>query len=361
MAKEGVLFEAHRAAGAAFAEVAGRRVPEHFGDPRAEYEAVRRAVGLIDLSVQGKVRFTGADRVDFLNRMLSNDVKGLPVGGGCRAFLLNPKGHVVAYLALHVLGEELLADTDRLTADAAIEMLNRYVVADDVTVEDVSDAWGLLSLQGPKAAAALGDLLGAAPPLEPLQHVERQVAGGPARIVWRSRTGEAGYDLWVPMRRLPPLWEAAMQAGSRHGLRPVGMDALEMLRIEAGEAWGPDVGGDILAMETGLEQAISFTKGCYIGQEFVVRIAHRGHVNRRLSGLVLNGARVPLAGSKVVVDDKEMGWITSAAFSPALGRPIALGYVRRECNAPGSKVMVQVGGGTEEAEVVALPFLKSVR
>ena len=135
----------------------------------------------------------------------------------------------------------------------------------------------------------------------------------------------------------------------------------EGLRLEAGLAWGGDVAGDVLAMETGLEGAISFTKGCYIGQEFVVRIAHRGHVNRRLSGLILNGEGVPHPGNKVVAGEKEMGWITSAAFSPALGRPIALGYVRRECYELGSKVAVQVGDAAVDAEIVALPFLKTVR
>ncbi len=359
MAKEGILFEAQRAAGAVFVDVAGRQVPEHFGDLRAEYGAVRAAAGLLDLSFLEKVRFSGADRVDFLNRMLSNDVKSLPAGRGCRAFLLDPKGHVVAYLALHVLADELLAETDPPMAAPTIEMLNRYVVADDVTIEEVSEAWGLLSLQGPKAPAVLGDLLGGeAPALEPLQHVERELAGGPARIAARSRTGEAGYDLWAPPDRVPALWDAAVRAGGRHGLRAVGLRALEALRIEAGEAWGQDVGGEVLALETGLEGAISFTKGCYIGQEFVIRVAHRGHVNRRLSGLVLTGDRVPAHADKVVLDGKEMGWVTSAAFSLGLGRPIALGYVRRECNAPGSKVTVMAGGAPAEAEVVALPFAR---
>lgn len=362
METHGVLFEAQRAAGATFTEVAGRQAPLHYGDPRAEYEAVRQAVGLIDLSHQGKVRFSGADRVDFLNRMLSNDVKNLPVGRGCRAFLLNSKGHVVSYHVLYARADELLAETDPAMASAMIEMLGRYVVADDVTIEDISDAWGLLSLQGPKASAALADLLGGDPPaLEPLQHAERQAAGGPVRIVSRSRTGETGYDLWAPADRLPALWEAAAKAGGRHGLRPVGVGALEVLRIEAGEARAADVGGDLLALETGLEHAISFTKGCYIGQEFVVRVAHRGHVNRRLSGLVLNGDRVPPAGSRVAAAGKEVGWITSAALSPALGRAIALGYVRREHNAPGSKVTALVGDAALDAEVVALPFQKSVR
>ncbi|HEY7678405.1 MAG TPA: glycine cleavage T C-terminal barrel domain-containing protein, partial [Candidatus Methylomirabilis sp.] len=154
------------------------------------------------------------------------------------------------------------------------------------------------------------------------------------------------------------LWEAATRAGARHGLRPVGLAALNVLRLEAGQAWGSDVAGDVLALETGLERAISFTKGCYIGQEFVVRVAHRGHVNRKLSGLVLNGDRVPPAGSRVMAGDKEMGWITSAALSPGLGRPIALGYVRRECNAPGSKVTVRAGDAALDAEVVALPFVR---
>ena len=359
MATRGELIEAQRAAGAVFIEVAGRQTPLHYGDPRGEYAAVREAVGLIDLSWQGKVRVTGADRVDFLQRMLSNDVKNLAVGRGCMAFLLDPKGHVVAYLALHALADEMLADAEPPMAFAMVEMLNHYVVADDVTLEDVSNAWGFLSLQGPRAPAVLADLLaGEAPALEPLQHAEREVAGATVRIVSRSRTGETGYDLWAPMDRLPALWEAAVKVGGRDGLRPVGLAALEVLRIEAGEARAADVGGDVLALETGLEHAISFTKGCYIGQEFVVRVAHRGHVNRRLSGLVLNGDRVPPAGSKVMAGDKEMGWITCAALSPGLGRPIALGYVRRECNAPGSKVTVQAGDGALDAEVVALPFMR---
>lgn len=357
------LLEAHRAAGAVMIDVAGRRAPEHFGDPRAEYAAVRQAAGLMDLSHLGKVRILGGDARDFLNRMLSNEVKGLAAGRGCKAFLLNPKGHVVAYLVLYALEDAFLAEADPESASAAIQMLERYIIAADVTLEDVTEAWALLSLQGPAAPAVLADLVGAEPPaLEPLQHAQQKVAGMPIRIASHSRTGETGFDLWAPAGQAATLWAAAAKAGGRHGLRPVGLSALNVLRLEAGQAWGGDVAGEVLAMETGLEgEAISFSKGCYIGQEFVVRVAHRGHVNRKLSGLVLNGDRVPRPGDKVVQDGKEMGWITSAALSPALGRPIALGYVRRECNEPGSKVAVQAAGALLEAEMVALPFVKGVR
>lgn len=359
MPKAGPLIQAHRAAGVAIAEAAGWLTVDHFGDPRAEYEAVRTAVGLLDLSHHGKVRITGADAQDFLNRMLTNDVKGLAAGRGCTAFLLNPKGHVVAYLVLHALAEGFLAEADPAMATSMRAMLERYVIADDVTLEDVGDAWGLLSLQGPQAPAVLGDLLGAgAPALEPLHHKEGEVGGVPVRTVSHSRAGEPGFDLWVPADRAAAVWEAVSGAGRPRGLRPVGLQALEVLRLEAGQAWASDVGGDMLALETGLEGAINFTKGCYIGQEFVVRVAHRGHVNRRLSGLVLSGEGVPARGAKVLSGGKEMGWVTSAAFSPALGRPIALGYVRRERNDPGSKVSVQVDGDAVEAEVVALPFVR---
>jgi glycine cleavage system T protein len=358
MAQHGLLVEGHRAAGAAFVDVACRQVAEHFGDPGAEYEAVRKGAGLIDLSHQGKVRISGADRQDFLNRMLTNDIKALAPGRGCQTFLLNAKGHVVAYLTLLALADAFLAEVDPAAAAAMVEMLGHYIVADDVILEDISEAWGLLSLQGPAAPAVLQALLGGrAPSLEPFQHAEAQVGRAPVRVVFHSRTGEKGYDLWVAADRAAAPWDAAMRAGARHGLRPVGLAALNVLRLEAGQAWGSDVAGDVLAMETGLEGVISFSKGCYIGQEFVVRVAHRGHVNRKLSGLVLNGDRVPAAGDKVVQGEREAGWITSAALSPALERPIALGYVRRECNAPGSKVAVQSGGSLLGAEVVALPFV----
>lgn len=363
MAKQGPLSEVHAAAGGSFAEVAGWRVPAHYGDGRREYEAVRKAAGLLDLSHQGKIRVTGDDRTDFLHRMLSADVKGLGTGQGCRAFLLNAKGHVVAYLSLYALEDAFLAEADPAMATAMMEMLERYIIADDVTVEDASEAYGLLSVQGPAAPAVLADLLGgeALPSWEPLQHAERVVAGGPVRVVSNGRTGEPGYDLWVAAERVAALWEAVTKAGRGHGLRPVGLEALDVLRLEAGLAWAADVGGDVLAMETGLEHAISFTKGCYIGQEFVIRVAHRGHVNRKLCALVVNGDRAPAAGDKVLAGDKEAGRITSAAISPALGRPIALGYVRREHTEPGSKVTVRAGDAALEAEVVALPFLKSVR
>jgi glycine cleavage system T protein len=362
MEKQGLLFEAYRQAGAAFVDVAGQKVPDHFGDPRGEYEAVRQAAGLIDLSHQGKIWIAGTDGQDFLNRMLTNDIKAMAPGRGCQTFLLNAKGHVVAYLVLLDLPDAFLAEAEPVAAGAMVEMLEHYVVADDVALEDVSEAWGLLSLQGPAAGAVLGDLLGGSlPALEPFQHVEVQAAGAALRLVSQSRTGETGYDMWVPADRAAALWQAATRAGARHGLRPVGLAALNVLRVEAGQAWAADVGGDVLAMETGLEGVISFSKGCYIGQEFVVRVAHRGHVNRKLSGLVLSGDRVPAPGDKVVQGEKEAGWITSAALSPALGRPIVLGYIRRECNAPGSKVAVQTGGSLLEAEVVTLPFLKTVR
>jgi len=362
MTKQGIVHDRHETAGATFREVAGRQVPEHFGDPAAEYAAVRNAAGLIDLSHQGKVRITGGDGRDFLNRMLSNDVQALAAGQGCETFLLNPKGHVVAYLSLLALADAFIAEADPAAAAAMVEMLARYIVADDVTLEDVSEVWGLLSLQGPAAPAVLAKFLGgSAPALGPFQHEEGQVAGAPVRVVFHNRTGETGYDLWVAAAGAAALWDAVTRAGGRHALRPVGLAALNVLRLEAGKAWGSDVAGDVLAMETGLEGVISFSKGCYIGQEFVVRIAHRGHVNRKLSGLVLDGDRVPVAGDKVVQGEKEAGWITSAALSPALGRPIALGYVRRECNAPGSKVAVHAGGVAVDAEVVALPFCRCVR
>ncbi|MBI4482292.1 MAG: aminomethyl transferase family protein, partial [Acidobacteria bacterium] len=155
------------------------------------------------------------------------------------------------------------------------------------------------------------------------------------------------------------LWQELIAMGERFSLRPVGWEAYQVLRVEAGiPLFGTDMDESHMPLEAGLEHALSTTKGCYVGQEVMARILYRGHVNRKLTGLRLQGGKVPEKGSTIVAGDKEIGQVTSAVFSPALGQPIALGYVRREFLTPGSKVEVKFNGDSASAEVVTLPFYR---
>ncbi|HWN90867.1 MAG TPA: glycine cleavage T C-terminal barrel domain-containing protein, partial [Verrucomicrobiae bacterium] len=191
---------------------------------------------------------------------------------------------------------------------------------------------------------------------EPYSHQEVSIAGEPVRIVRRSHAASPGFDCWAAAPHGPALWKALREAGGA----PVGAEAAELLRVEAGiPAFGADVDENLILPETRLDQLVSYTKGCYIGQETVARVKYRGHVNRGLSGLVVEGKEVPTSGDVVLAEDKEVGRVTSAVHSIALGKPIALGYVRREHFEPGSAVAVRVRDQLVPARVVELPFVKS--
>jgi folate-binding protein YgfZ len=190
--------------------------------------------------------------------------------------------------------------------------------------------------------------------LQPYAHVEVTIAGAPVRVINRQEGPAAGFHCWIPAEHAEAVRAAMLAAGAE----PAGSATLEVLRLEAGQPWYPqDVDASVIFPETRLESFVSFTKGCYIGQETVARVKYRGHVNRALSGLVLEGDRVPEAGARVVVDGNDVGRVTSAVRSIALGRPIALGYVRREHFEPGTAVTVVDASGTQPARMSALPFV----
>jgi folate-binding protein YgfZ len=213
----------------------------------------------------------------------------------------------------------------------------------------------VVSVQGPGAPAILATVAGHALDLAPHAHVEATLAGAAARVVQRAEFGALpGYFIWTAPPHAGDI-QAALRAA---GAVPVDHDVAEILRVEAGvPAYGQDVDESVLLPETGLEQMVSYTKGCYIGQELVARVKYRGHVNRALTGLRLEGERVPAPGAVVVAGDREIGRITSAARSLGLGVPIALGYVRREHREPGESVTVRLGDDLAPARVAALPFI----
>jgi folate-binding protein YgfZ len=198
---------------------------------------------------------------------------------------------------------------------------------------------------------------GPLPELAPYHHARLSADGLDLRVVRGVETGEEEYDLWAGRDALARLWERLVA----NGAMPVGREAWNVLRVEAGVVWyGVDVDATTLLLEAPLEDVYSLTKGCYIGQEVVARITYRGHVNRKIVGLSFPDSRIPGAGAPVTVDGKEAGRITSTVVSPASGRGIALAFVRREHWEPGTAVLVGGEGGTLPAEVAALPFRRPV-
>jgi len=354
------LYSVHQAFGATFTDtdVAGWIMPANFGDVEAEYQAVRQAVGVIDLSHRSLVRMTGSHRQRFLQAMVSNNTADLEPGQGCYATFLTNRGKLVADFVVYADTDAYWLDLEPGLAPTLINALDLFIIADDVTLTDVTTEWGLLSLQGPDADELLMLVCGQEiPSLPRLSHTVCHIAGHNVCLIARSHTGEDGYQLLAPMAALPALWEALWEHRHTCELRAVGLDALEILRIEAGiPVFGRDMTEDTIPVEANLTDAISYTKGCYVGQEVIARLDARGHVNRRLMGLRLEGDVLPQAGDIIVSPDREVGWVTSATFSPALQQPVAMGYIRREVYAPGTALTVQSTGTTIAGKVVELPF-----
>jgi len=349
------LRELQLAAGAVFAAPCGREFPVSYGDPRAEHRAVRAAVGVVDRSRWGVLELTGADRVSFLNGMLSNDVKRLAPGQGAAAAFLDARGRVQALLTVLAQVDRHLVLLPGGTAAKTHDALEGFHFAERVEIRDASEEHATFLLAGPATATLVERLAARALPELPWEHAEVTVAGRPARLVrGGGETGEAEAWLLAGREDGAALWQAIVAAEAR----PVGLTALDVLRVEAGTPWfGHDADDSTLLPEIPCESLVSSTKGCYIGQEVVVRIRDRGHVNRRLTGLTLDGTTVPPPGATVGADGRDVGQVTSAVRSYALERPIALAFVRREHATPGTAVAISVDGAALTARVTALPFV----
>jgi folate-binding protein YgfZ len=336
-------------------ETDGGLIPARYAEPAAEYRAAREHVGVIDRSNVGKVVVTGRDRQAFLQGILSNEVKSLAPGQGAPAAFLDAHGKVMALLDVYACDDRvLIALPPGLTAKT-LALIDHFLISEKAYFESADESFVVLAVEGPESPALLTSLAGRNLELGPHQHGEAAIAGAPVRVIRHSETGGTGFQCWTMPMHGAALWAAMVDAGAR----PVGSEALEILRVEAGAPWyGRDVDETVILPETRLEQLVSYNKGCYIGQEVVARVKYRGHVNRALSGLVLEGGRVPAVGSAVVAEDKDIGRITSAVRSIALDRPIALGYVRREHFAPGSAVVVVDGETQIPARVAELPFVR---
>ena len=337
-----------------FAPFADRALPARFTTVQDEWAAVRRGCGVLDAGFRALLRLTGSDRVTFLQGMVSNDVARLRNGEGTYAALLTQQGKVVSDLRVFVLPDELWLDVPAPRAAAVRENLERYIIADDVEFVADDSVAPLVVIEGPQADRVLLAVTGeSVTDLRPFAHREMTFDGVRVRAVAVTHTTERGYLLFGAPAGAPNLWKHCCAAGAE----PVGMEALDVLRIEAGVPWyGRDFDDSTLISEVGLEAAISYNKGCYLGQEVVERVAARGQVHRKLVGLLCDGRQVPPPDSKLLRDAKDVGWITSATWSPARDAVIALGYARRESWDIGTEVQVVLAATSARARVVAVPF-----
>lgn len=346
------LHELHAAAGARFVAPCGIDLPIDYGDPAAEYASVRRAAGLIDRGPVGLLEVTGKDRASFLHAMLSNDVKSLTPGQGCAAAFLDVHGKVQVLLRVLVLEDRIFVITPIGMAADTMEALDKFLFSEKAYFRDATGELALLVLAGPEAPALAERLTGQHPPEHAWAHVAARVGDDEVRLVRGG--GEIDEpEVWMLTAAGARVWSAVRAAG----VPVVGVTAQESLRIEAGTPiYHHDVDASVLLPEIPLDPFVSYTKGCYIGQELVVRVRDRGHVTRHLRGLVMEGEEVPAPGASILADGAEIGRLTSTTFSYGLGRPIGLGFVRRQQSEPGTKLTVRDGERLLPASVSALPF-----
>lgn len=347
----------HDDLGAVAGDFQGRPAVLHYGDAAAEYQAVRTAAGLCDLSQRGKLRMTGADRQHFLHRVVTNDVERLGDGEGVYACMLTPQGKIISDMTVYVRGEDLLIDVEPGMAGVLRDTLDRYALIDDVEIEDVTARYGLIGVYGRKAEACLKAMGDVPETLPPCGHAEIEWNGLSVTVARSHRTGEKDYDVYVPAENADELWKALLGGEGDASCLPIGLDTLEVLRVEAGiPRCTAELDDRIIPNEAVKDRAVSFTKGCYIGQEPVVMMEHRGRPNRLLSGLVIEGETLPERNALIQKDGRDAGWITTAVHGRAVPGIIALGFVRRRYRESGGPVVVLVNGGPAGAEIVDLPF-----
>ena len=317
-----------------------------------QHAALRDAAGVLDLSARSRLCLTGPDRKRFLHGQVTNDVNKLNVGEGCYAALVTAKGKLVSDLNIYCLPDELLLDFEPGLTSRVTERFEKYIIADDVQIVDVAPHYGLITVQGPKAAETIARLkLFPSLPERPYQFGTSKDAAGDLYCASHSRGLAAGFDLFVPIAEVENVSRAAEAAGA---LR-CSAQALDIVRIEAGiPRFGVDMDETNLAPEAIEATAISYAKGCYIGQEVISRIRSYGEVAKALRGLKLS--IMAQRGDKLFVGDKEVGFITSALASPTFKANIALGYVRREHKQIGTKLVLRTETAEGEATIVPLPF-----
>jgi folate-binding protein YgfZ len=324
----------------------------------AAYDAARRRAAFVDRSDRGRIVVSGTERASYLQGLLTNDIVALKMGQGCYTAYLTAQGRMIADLYAYELGDVLLLTMSGGVKDSVMAKLDQFIFSEDVQLGDVTDTFAQIAVVGPDAAVKVASIVSGVPEaalrgMPEHGNARGEWAGGAAIVTRVADTGEPGFDLFVERAQAGALKTALMAAG----VNELDKGTAEAVRVESGvPLFGRDMDEDTIPLEAGIEaRAISFSKGCYVGQEVIIRVLHRGHgrVARKLVGLTLDSEPVPEAGAIIRSGNREIGRVTSSTASPALKRPIALAYVQRDFIEPGTTVTV----GDQNATVTALPFV----
>jgi folate-binding protein YgfZ len=343
------LLDAHRSVGANIGEWFGCALPSDFGDWRAEYRFARDSVALLDKNYRAYLSFSGPDRARYLNAILTNDIKSLKIDDGIVSLFLNPQGRIQAEIETYAEAERLFCVSFAMIREKLIPALDHYIIMDDVTLADESARYGTLALEGPRAAAIAKKLTNIDLEILPeLGGRDSKIGSVPCRVVKRSPGGVPSAEFVCEQPHLSALWSSLLETVKANGGGPSGYTALNALRLETGSPWfGYDFGEKQIPHEAGLEKShISYTKGCYTGQEIVERVRSRGQVNRVRALFKLSSSGLPTAETAIQFEGKEVGYVTRATESPAFQSVIAMGYIRREQSVPGTEVQIAGASAT---------------
>jgi aminomethyltransferase len=366
------LYDRHRAAGGKLVGFAGWEMPVQYQGVIDEHRAVRNAAGLFDVSHMGELRVVGPDAESFLQHLTPNDVSTLLEGQAHYSSLLTEAGTYLDDLLIYRLGaEELLVvvnaanvESDfRWAADHALEARQEGRA---VEVEDVSERYALLALQGPRALEILRPLAavpesGGIDAIGYYRFARGEVAGAPALLSRTGYTGEDGFELYLHPDDAPAVWDRLLEAGRDRGLVPAGLGARDTLRLEAGMAlYGHEIDAGTTPWEASLGWTVKPDKGDFIGRAALLAQKAAG-VERRLVGFEVRGRGIAREGHAVLHDGREVGRVTSGTWSPTLEKALGMAYVPVELAVAGTAVELDVRGRRLPAEVVKLPFYKRPR
>ena len=343
------LHQIHRRLDATWGDKFGWEVPLRYGDAAEEYLALKEGAALIDRSYMGRIQARGNDALDLLNRLSTNKLEELPQGGGTRTVLTSNKGRIIDWLLVTARSDHLLYLTSPQQRQRVLEWFDFYTFAEESVLKDVTDATAMVGIHGPRAADVLAQAGWDISGLERYGSTEASPANVPAVVVRTDAAGVPGYDLMVDAAQAEAAWSALTEAGAL----PVGDDAFEMVRVEQGvPQYGRELSEEHNPLEARLKGFVSFSKGCYVGQEVVTRLNTYKKVQRTLMAVYLEGEAQP--GDKLEQDAKPVGELISVVRIPTDGRVVGLAYIRGAAAQHGTRL--QVSDSEVMAELHDPPF-----